>query len=95
MGSQVMGNHLIIGLGGTGGRILRSFRKTIFQEFREPSPSNLHVEYLYVDSSREMMRSDDPTWKILGNSVQLGEKQSGAHNRRGLEVDSRKHRLVS
>lgn len=28
-------NHLIIGLGGTGAKIIRSFRKTIFQEFRK------------------------------------------------------------
>ena len=27
-------NHLIIGLGGTGGKIIRAFRKTLFQEFR-------------------------------------------------------------
>jgi len=34
-----MSNHLIIGLGGTGGKIIRAFRKIIFQEFREPDPS--------------------------------------------------------
>jgi len=27
-------NHLIIGLGGTGGKIIRAFKKVIFQEFR-------------------------------------------------------------
>lgn len=29
-----MANHLIIGLGGTGGSVLREFRKRVFQEFR-------------------------------------------------------------
>jgi hypothetical protein len=28
-----MKNHLLIGLGGTGGKILRALRKTVFQEF--------------------------------------------------------------
>jgi hypothetical protein len=67
-------NHLIIGLGGTGGKIIRSFRKTIFQEFRKDSPDGVNVGYLYVDSSSEMMDVDDPSWKILGNSVQLDKR---------------------
>lgn len=28
-----MANHLVIGLGGTGGKILREFRKRIYEEF--------------------------------------------------------------
>ncbi len=66
-------NHLIIGLGGTGGKIIRAFRKTIFQEFRKDTPDGVQIGYLYVDSSAEMMGIDDPTWKILGSSVQLGK----------------------
>ncbi len=64
-------NHLVIGLGGTGGKIIRSFRKLVFQNFRAEDPSGARVRYLYVDSSKEMMAHDDPTWKILGHSVQL------------------------
>lgn len=67
-------NHLIIGLGGTGGKIIRAFRKTIFQEFRKESPDDANLAYLYVDSSNEMMSIDDPSWKILGTSVQLNKK---------------------
>jgi hypothetical protein len=67
-------NHFIIGLGGTGGKIIRAFRKNIYQEFREKDPhiAGLGLRYLYVDSSPEMMDPEDPTWKILGESVQLG-----------------------
>jgi hypothetical protein len=50
-----MSNHLIIGLGGTGGKIIRAFRKIIFQEFREPDPRDVHIGYLYVDSDKGMM----------------------------------------
>ena len=68
-----MANHLLIGLGGTGGKVIRAFRKTIYQEFRENKPDRGHIGYLYVDSSEEYMALEDPTWKILGKSVQLGE----------------------
>jgi hypothetical protein len=33
-GQGMSSNHLIVGLGGTGGKIIPAFRKTIFQEFR-------------------------------------------------------------
>lgn len=68
-------NHLIIGLGGTGGKIIRAFRKTLFQEFRGRRPEKVKLDFLYVDSSPEMMGLDDPTWKILGTSVQLDQAQ--------------------
>ena len=68
-----MANNLLIGLGGTGGKVIRAFRKTIYQEFRENKPDRGHIGYLYVDSSDEYMSIEDPTWKILGRSVQLGE----------------------
>jgi hypothetical protein len=67
-------NHLILGLGGTGGKIIRAFRKAIYQEFRKESPDGVNIGYLYVDSSTEMMDVDDPSWKILGTSVQLNKK---------------------
>lgn len=67
-------NHLIIGLGGTGGKIIRSFRKAIFQAFRNEEADGVNLGYLYVDSSSEMMALDDPSWKILGTSVQLNKR---------------------
>jgi len=68
-------NHLIIGLGGTGGKIIRSFRKTIYQEFRIRKPDSANIDYLYIDSDKELMKFDEPSWKILGKSVQLGKNQ--------------------
>jgi hypothetical protein len=64
-------NHLVIGLGGTGGKILRSLRKTIYQSFRKEDPNGVNVRYLYVDSDDQMMAHDDPTWRVLGQNVQL------------------------
>ncbi|MHB8123090.1 MAG: tubulin-like doman-containing protein [Desulfuromonadaceae bacterium] len=68
-------NHLIIGLGGTGGKIIRSFRKTLYQEFRVKKPDTANIDYLYVDSDKELMKYDEPSWKTLGKSVQLGKNQ--------------------
>src|SRR5581483_5568063 len=66
-------SHFILGLGGTGGKILRSLRKTIYENFQNEDPACVNVRYLYVDSSDEMMAADDPTWKIAGHSVQLNK----------------------
>jgi len=63
--SHMNSNHFIIGLGGTGRKIIRAYRKTVYQEFRQENPSDTNLAYLYVDSSSEMMGIDDPTWKIL------------------------------
>jgi hypothetical protein len=81
-------NHIIIGLGGTGGRIIRSLRRTIYEEFREKHPvaytrdengritgiaeHPIKLAYLYVDSNPELMGPEDPTWKIPGGTLQLG-----------------------
>ena len=64
-------NHFIIGLGGTGGKIIRALRKSLYQEFHGGPMPGVDIGYLYVDSSSEMMAIDDPSWKTLGTSVQL------------------------
>lgn len=66
-----MQNHLVIGLGGTGGCVIRALRKRIWQEHRDHQIPGLGLEYLYVDSDPELMNQDHPTWKTLGTSVQL------------------------
>lgn len=96
-------NHVIIGLGGTGGRIIRSLRRTIYEEFREKNPvayerdengqvigkteHPIKLAYVYVDSNPELMAPDDPTWKVPGSTLQLGESSQvliGAGNLRGV-----------
>lgn len=56
---NVMGNHILVGLGGTGGKILRAFKMRMYEEFptaeeRKKQP----VSLLYVDSTDEMMPKD-------------------------------------
>ena len=70
-----MANHLIIGLGGTGGKVIREFRKRIYEEFRDVEPGHgVQIEYVYVDSSPEDL-NNRADWKVLGKSVHLGESQ--------------------
>lgn len=70
-----MANHLIIGLGGTGGSVLRALRKRIYEEFRSNDPAgSANIEYLYVDSSLADLNNEED-WQTLGVSVQLSPAQ--------------------
>lgn len=64
-------NHLIIGLGGTGGKVIRAFRKQVYAEYRAVAPAGLDVGFLYVDSDPDEFKPDQADWKVLGTSVQL------------------------
>ena len=68
-------NHLFIGLGGTGGKVLRELRKRVYEDFGSDEPGNgLSIEYLYVDSSDDDL-NDREGWKVLGKSVHLKTDQ--------------------
>lgn len=70
-----MANHLIIGLGGTGGKVLREMRKRVYEQFRSNDPTgNIKLDYLYVDSSPADL-NDRNGWKALGKPVHLSEAQ--------------------
>lgn len=69
-------NHILIGLGGTGGKILRSFKMRMFEEFpnkeeREKQP----VALLYVDSTREMMGIGRADMDVMGQDASFGENE--------------------
>jgi len=81
-----MENHLIIGLGGTGGSILREMRKRIYDEYRSNTPQRqngvdangklrydpfVNVEYLYVDSDENDLNKSQKEWQTQGVSVEL------------------------
>lgn len=70
-----MASHLIIGLGGTGGKVIREFRKRIYKEFSSNDPGHdVHIDYVYVDSSLEDLNNREK-WKVLGKGVHLGNAQ--------------------
>ena len=64
-------NHLLIGLGGTGGKILKEFKLRLFREYDNEAREALipAIELLYVDSTNEMMNDDDDTWRVRGENA--------------------------
>ena len=69
-------NHLVIGLGGTGGKIIRDLRKIIAADShsREPHES-VNFEYLYMDTDDALLRRE-AEWRVLGKSVELDQSQT-------------------
>jgi hypothetical protein len=78
-------NHIIIGLGGTGGNIIRAFRKILWVEHRNMEPRVWDEEhkrwsepvanlaYLYVDSNDKELNQSDGLWQWLGQSLALNK----------------------
>jgi len=69
-------NHLIIGLGGTGGKVIRELRKTIERnkDGQGNNTSDAQFEYLYVDTSTDEIDKTDE-WKVLGKEIDLARSQ--------------------
>src|ERR1700761_1796404 len=66
-------NHLLIGLGGTGGRVLKAFRKTVYQSFRDSAIPGTTLDYLFLDSDPESFE-DKGDWTVLGKSLFLPKR---------------------
>ncbi len=81
-------NHLIVGLGGTGGKVIRAFRRAIYEEYRKKEPvvyrredsgkvvelpHKIKLGYLYIDSDAALMEPNHPSWKVPGDTLQLGK----------------------
>jgi len=64
-----MENHILIGLGGTGGKVLKAFRKRLWSEYSDEKRSTLPIGFIYVDSTGEMLNPDDTTWKVQGKNA--------------------------
>lgn len=69
-------NHLIIGLGGSGGKIIRELRKTIERnkDVQEQDRSEARFGYLYIDTSTDEVDKKDE-WKVLGKDVGLNRSE--------------------
>ena len=54
-------NHILVGLGGTGGKILRAFKMRMFEEFHDDEERKKQpVALLYVDATRWKGKSRFP-----------------------------------
>ncbi|MGZ8189627.1 MAG: tubulin-like doman-containing protein [Methylococcaceae bacterium] len=70
-----MSNHYFIGIGGTGGNILRALRKTMYLRDSELKDvgHNLHTGFLYIDSNRAELFDMAKEWTVLGKSIDLSQ----------------------
>lgn len=72
------GNHILVGLGGTGGKILRAFKMRMVEEFHKDGCAKIPVSLLYVDSSTEMMSQDGrarPDFKVMGEDASFQKNE--------------------
>ena len=81
-----MENHILIGLGGTGGKVLKEFRKRLFSEYREDERKKLPIGFVYVDSTDEMMKPNDITFRVQGQDASF--TPSEFVNIKGIDLDS-------
>ena len=72
-------NHILIGLGGTGGKILRAFKMRMFEEFPEQKEREKQsVQLLYVDSTKEMMPKDGKgraDFRVMGQDASFTNEE--------------------
>ncbi len=69
-------NHILVGLGGTGGKVLRAFKMRMFEEFPDSAVRNkFPVGLLYVDSTREMMGIGRSDFRVLGQDASFTENE--------------------
>ena len=65
--SYCKSNHILVGLGGTGGKILKAFKMRMFEEFPDAAERDKQpVSILYVDSTDEMMGIGRPDFRVMG-----------------------------
>ena len=73
-------NHLIVGLGGTGGKVIRALKKIVktHTDASGNSPSEANFEYVYLDTSRGLLDEADK-WTVLGQNCSLDRTQVGIY----------------
>lgn len=78
-------NHLIVGLGGTGGKVVRELRKIAktHMDAHGKSPSEANFEYVYIDTSDGLLNEADK-WTVLGQDCSLARAQVGIYAASGV-----------
>ena len=56
---------ILIGLGGTGGKILKAFRQRLWTEFGKKERGELPVSFIYVDTDSSMINPGDVSYETI------------------------------
>ncbi|MDO9105802.1 MAG: tubulin-like doman-containing protein [Methylovulum sp.] len=89
-------NHLIVGLGGTGGKTIKNLRKIIYEEFRcnDPNQSRfkpeapIYLKYLYMDSNKSDLDKSEK-WRTqddIGSDIGLNKESQFSISQNNLGV---------
>lgn len=68
-------NHIIVGLGGTGGKVLRAFKMRMFEEFPTAEERRKPIALLYVDTTREMTGIGREDFNVMGQDASFTENE--------------------
>ena len=69
-------NHIIVGLGGTGGKVLRTFKMRMFEEFPKfEERQKQSVALLYVDTTMEMMGIGRDDFNVMGQDASFTQNE--------------------
>lgn len=69
-------NHILVGLGGTGGKILKAFKMRMFEEFPDAADRDKQpVALLYIDSTDEMMGIGRPDFRVMGMDASFTQSE--------------------
>ena len=58
-------SDILIGLGGTGGKILKAFRQRLWTEFDSKQREGLAIEFIYVDTDNNMINPTDISYQTI------------------------------
>ena len=56
---------ILIGLGGTGGKILKAFRQRLWTEFDRQQRARLPISFIYVDTDNSMLNPNDVSYETI------------------------------
>lgn len=56
---------ILIGLGGTGGKILKAFRQRLWTEFDKKQRTELPISFIYVDTDNSMLNPSDVSYETI------------------------------
>ncbi len=74
--SYCKNNHILVGLGGTGGKILKAFKMRMFEEFPDNKErTSQPVALLYIDSTDEMMGIGRPDFNVMGHDASFKQNE--------------------
>ena len=59
---------ILIGLGGTGGKILKAFRQRLWTEYNETQRKKIPIGFIYVDSDKTMLDPTDISYETIHGS---------------------------